>query len=122
MYEDTVETMERDYMFYIRQFISYYENTKRQMLKPKSDLLFYLTCREHDIDLMNIMLNKQINRRLIWSIETKQYKEKFNALRPIIASVMNNTMDVLGTTIDDYIADRVAQRIIGKGIDALRHQ
>lgn len=120
MYEDAAHAIEREYMYYIRKFISYYENTKRYMLKPKSNLLFFLTCRDIGISLTNINIDKEINRRLQWALESKQYKETYTALRPVIASTIDNAMTILGETIDDYTADRVAENIVNKGIEALR--
>jgi tRNA U34 5-carboxymethylaminomethyl modifying enzyme MnmG/GidA len=120
MYEDTIQATEREYMYYIRKFISYYENTKRYMLKLKADLMFFLTCYNNGISLSNFNVDKEINRRIQWTLENKRYKETYTALRPVIASVIDTAMAILGETIDDYTADRVAERIIDKGIDALR--
>ena len=120
MYEDTVHTTERDYMYYIRKFIAYYESTKRHMLKLKSDMLFLLTCRDSEIFIRNLNIDKAINHRLQWALEAKRYKETYMALRPAIASAIDNTMAILDETIDDYVADRVAERIVAKGVDALR--
>ena len=120
MYENAVHDMERDYMYYIRRFIAYYESTKRNTFKFKSDLLFLLTCRNNEICIPNIDRYKAINNCLMCVLEAKRYKETYIALRPAIASAIDNTMATLGETIDDYTADRVAERIVAKGVDALR--
>jgi hypothetical protein len=120
MYEDSVHATEREYMYYIRKFISYYETTRRCALKLKSDLLFYLTCSNNGISLINFNIDKEINRRIQWTLEDKLYKETYTALRPVIASAIDTAMAFLGETVDDYTADRVAERIIAKGVDALR--
>lgn len=120
MYEEAVNDAEREYMYYIRKFISYYESTKHDMLKLKSDLLFLLTCRDNEISIPNLNIDKEINLRLQWALEAKQYKETYTVLRPAIASAIDNTMAILDETIDDYTAERVAERIIAKGVDALR--
>lgn len=120
MYEETVHTTEREYMYYIRKFIAYYESTKYDTLKYKSDLLFFIACRNEGITLLNLNTAQKINHLLQFILEAKLYKEKYTALRPIIASAIDNTMAILGETIDDYAADRVAERIIAKGVYALR--
>ena len=120
MYEDTVHATEREYMYYIRKFIAYYESTRHYMFKPKSDMMFFLTCRNNEISLSNINVEKEINCLLQWILEAKRYKETYTALRPVIASAIDNTMTILSNAIDDYTADRVAERLIAKGVDALR--
>ena len=120
MYEDTVNDTEREYMYYMRKFIAYYENTKRCTLKLKSDLLFLLTCRNEGLSILDLNVNQEIGYRLKWCLKAKQYKETYTALRPVIASAINNALTILGETIDDYTADRIAERLIAKGVDALR--
>lgn len=120
MYEEVVHATEREYMYYIRRFIAYYESTKHDTLKFKSDILFFIACRNKGISLSNLNIDREINHRLQLILEAKRYKETYTALRPVIASAIDNTMAILGETIDDYTADRVAERIIAKGVDALR--
>ena len=120
MYERAMQGAEREYMYYLHKFIAYFESTKSNMLKPKSDLLFYTICRNTGIRFTDISIFKEIDKRLTWIYNEKRYKDAYRALRPVIASTIEDAMQILGTTVDDYQAERMVERIIGKGVDILR--
>lgn len=120
MYKKALQGAEHKYRYYMHRFIAYFDDNKTNTLNYRSDLLFYMVCRNIGIRFTDISIYKEIDNRLSWIYNEKRYNEVYRALRPVIASTIENTMQILGATIDEYQADRLVENIIDKGIDTLK--
>jgi hypothetical protein len=122
MYVNELSTIERDYIYYIRALIEDYESY------IPSDLAYHKSALGHELSAIHadiyderkgtpsITLRPHLNAIL----KNRIAKETMAALRPAVANAIQNTLDILSGTLNDYEADAVAERIVQRGIIALR--
>ena len=123
IYLTSLSETESEYSYYINTLIAEYEKYAiKDINKYKSKLCYMLSTMR-----LGIFDENQWSQlmTLIESSHTmmlhKIAKETIAALRPAVANMIKNTIDILSETIDDYAADIIATRITQKGIIALRN-
>jgi hypothetical protein len=122
MYVNELSTIERDYIYYIRALIEDYESY------IPSDLAYHKSALGHELSAIHADIYDErkgtpsitLRPHLNTILKNRIAKETIAALRPAVANAIQNTLDILSGTLNDYEADAVAERIVQRGIIALR--
>ena len=122
MYVNNLSSNEQDHIYYLRTLIEDYESS------IPSDIAYHKSALGHELSTIHagiyddsmgapsIILRPHLNVIL----KNRIAKETIAALRPAVANAIQNTLDILSDTINDYEADAIAERIVQRGIIALR--
>lgn len=122
MYVNDLSSIEQDHIYYLRALIEEYESY------IPSDIAYHKSALGHELSTIyagiyddsmgapSIILRPHLNVIL----KNRIAKETIAALRPAVANAIQNTLDILSGTLNDYEADAIAERIVQRGIIALR--
>jgi hypothetical protein len=123
IYLSDLSETESEYSYYINTLIADYEEYAVKDINIYKSRLCYIlsTARLGIFDENQRSKSVALLQPLNTIIQHKIAKESIAALRPAVANMIKNTIDILSESINDYTADIIATRITQKSIIALRN-
>ncbi len=122
MYVNGLSPIEQDYIYYIRKLMEEYETHVPTDTTHHKSALCHELCLIHtglydeSIGAPTLILRPHLKAIL----KRRIAKETLSALRPRVANTIQNTLDALDGTLNDYEADAIAERIVQRAISVLR--
>jgi hypothetical protein len=123
MYVENLSDTERDYSYYLHALVEDYEECLPENIDYCKSVLVYNLSMIHtrlydeSMGAPQLIIKPYLDTLLKYRIA----KETLSALRPAVANAIQNTLDILEGTITDYAAESIAERIVRKGIIAMRN-